>query len=38
VLVDLLPKSIGEYHMVQLTGTTGATFTGTVRRPQLAVL
>jgi tRNA-2-methylthio-N6-dimethylallyladenosine synthase len=38
VLVDLPPASIGEYHMVQLTGTTGATFTGTVRRPQLAVL
>jgi tRNA A37 methylthiotransferase MiaB len=38
VLVDLPATAIGEYHMVQLTGTTGATFTGTVRRPQLAVL
>ena len=38
VLVDVPPSAIGEYHVVQLTGTTGATFTGTVRRPQLAVL
>jgi tRNA-2-methylthio-N6-dimethylallyladenosine synthase len=38
VLVDLPASAIGEYHVVQLTGTTGATFTGTVRRPQLAVL
>ncbi len=38
VLLDLPPTSIGEYHTVQLTGTTGSTFTGTVVRPQLAVL
>lgn len=38
VLLELPPESVGEYHMVQLTGTTGATFTGAVRRPQLAVL
>ncbi len=38
VLLDLSPTSIGEYHTVQLTGTTGSTFTGTVVRPQLAVL
>ena len=38
VLVDLPPDTIGEYHKVQLTGTTGSTFTGTIVRPQLAVL
>jgi tRNA-2-methylthio-N6-dimethylallyladenosine synthase len=38
VLVDLPPSAAGEYHKVQLTGTTGSTFTGTVVRPQLAVL
>ncbi|HWA15590.1 MAG TPA: tRNA (N6-isopentenyl adenosine(37)-C2)-methylthiotransferase MiaB [Gemmatimonadales bacterium] len=38
VLVDLPPDTIGEYHTVQLTGTTGSTFTGTIVRPQLAVL
>ncbi len=38
VLVDLPPAAIGEYHQVQLTGTTGSTFTGQVVRPQLAVL
>jgi tRNA-2-methylthio-N6-dimethylallyladenosine synthase len=38
VLVDLPPSAVGEYHQVQLTGTTGSTFTGTVVRPQLAVL
>jgi tRNA-2-methylthio-N6-dimethylallyladenosine synthase len=38
VLVDLPPAAAGEYHQVQLTGTTGSTFTGTVVRPQLAVL
>jgi tRNA-2-methylthio-N6-dimethylallyladenosine synthase len=38
VLVDLPPDAIGEYHQVQLTGTTGSTFTGTIVRPQLAVL
>jgi tRNA-2-methylthio-N6-dimethylallyladenosine synthase len=37
-LVDLPLSSIGEYHQVILTGTTGSTFTGTVARPQLAVL
>ncbi|MFN8651151.1 MAG: tRNA (N6-isopentenyl adenosine(37)-C2)-methylthiotransferase MiaB [Gemmatimonadales bacterium] len=38
VLLDLPPGAVGEYHQVQLTGTTGSTFTGTVVRPQLAVL
>ncbi len=38
VLLDLPPSAAGEYHQVQLTGTTGSTFTGTVVRPQLAVL
>ena len=38
VLVDLPPAAIGEYHPVVLTGTTGSTFTGSVVRPQLAVL
>jgi tRNA-2-methylthio-N6-dimethylallyladenosine synthase len=38
VLVDLPPSAAGEYHQVCLTGTTGSTFTGTVVRPQLAVL
>jgi tRNA-2-methylthio-N6-dimethylallyladenosine synthase len=38
VLVDLPPDSIGEYHTIQLTGTTGSTFTGSIVRPQLAVL
>jgi len=38
VLVDLPSDSIGEYHSVRLTGTTGSTFTGTVVTPALAVL
>jgi len=38
VLVDLPPDSIGEYHRVRLTGTTGSTFTGSLERPALAVL
>jgi tRNA-2-methylthio-N6-dimethylallyladenosine synthase len=38
VLVDLPASAIGEYHSARLTGTTGSTFTGTVLRPQLAVL
>jgi tRNA-2-methylthio-N6-dimethylallyladenosine synthase len=38
VLLDLPPDSIGEYHTVRLTGTTGSTFTGAVVRPALAVL
>jgi tRNA-2-methylthio-N6-dimethylallyladenosine synthase len=38
VLLDLPPEAIGEYHQIQLTGTTGSTFTGSVIRPQLAVL
>jgi tRNA-2-methylthio-N6-dimethylallyladenosine synthase len=38
VLVDLPPSSIGEYHEVRLTGTTGSTFTGAIGRPALAVL
>jgi tRNA-2-methylthio-N6-dimethylallyladenosine synthase len=38
VLLDLPPTSIGEYHVVRLTGTTGSTFTGTLVTPALAVL
>jgi len=29
VLLDLPPASVGEFHTVRLTGTTGSTFTGT---------
>jgi len=38
VLLELPLAAIGEYHQVQLTGSTGSTFTGQVVRPQLAVL
>jgi tRNA-2-methylthio-N6-dimethylallyladenosine synthase len=38
VLVPLGPETAGTYHHVQLTGTTGLTFTGALHRPQLAVL
>jgi tRNA-2-methylthio-N6-dimethylallyladenosine synthase len=38
VLVDRSAASIGQYLDLQLTGTTGSTFTGQVQRPQLAVL
>jgi tRNA-2-methylthio-N6-dimethylallyladenosine synthase len=38
VVLDLPADSIGEYHTVRLTGTTGSTFTGAVVAPQLAVL
>jgi tRNA-2-methylthio-N6-dimethylallyladenosine synthase len=38
VLLDLPPGSAGEYHTVQLTGTTGSTFIGSVVLPALAVL
>ena len=38
VLLDVPVESIGEYHRVRLTGTTGSTFTGAVERPALAVL
>ena len=38
VLVDVPEGSIGEYHRVRLTGTTGSTFTGAVVAPALAVL
>lgn len=38
VLLDLPAGSIGEYHSVRLTGTTGSTFTGAVVTPHLAVL
>lgn len=38
VLVPLDPGTVGEYRRVQLTGTTGMTFTGVPHRPQLAVL
>jgi tRNA-2-methylthio-N6-dimethylallyladenosine synthase len=33
VLLDLPPTSIGQYHTVCLTGSTGSTFTGSVVRP-----
>jgi tRNA-2-methylthio-N6-dimethylallyladenosine synthase len=38
VLLDLPPGTAGEYHTVQLTGTTGSTFIGSVVLPSLAVL
>jgi tRNA-2-methylthio-N6-dimethylallyladenosine synthase len=38
VLLDLPPGSVGQYHTVRLTGTTGSTFTGAVVTPALAVL
>ena len=38
VLLDLPAESVGEYHRVRLTGTTGSTFTGAVVTPALAVL
>jgi len=38
VLLDLPEASVGEYHQVQLTGTTGSTFTGRVQARELAVL
>jgi tRNA-2-methylthio-N6-dimethylallyladenosine synthase len=38
VLVDLPPNTVGQYHQVRLTGTTGSTFTGGVVTPALVVL
>ena len=38
VLLDVPPDSVGRYHRVRLTGTTGSTFTGAIVSPQLAVL
>jgi len=38
VLLDLPESSVGEYHEVLLTGTTGSTFTGRVVARELAVL
>ena len=38
VLLDLPGDSIGQYHAVRLTGTTGSTFTGRIVSAQLAVL
>ena len=38
VLLDVPMDSVGQYHRVRLTGTTGSTFTGSVVSPQLAVL
>jgi tRNA-2-methylthio-N6-dimethylallyladenosine synthase len=38
VLLDLPADSIGQYHRVRLTGTTGSTFTGAVVSARLAVL
>jgi len=38
VLVDLPTDSIGTYHTVRLSGTTGSTFTGALAQPALVVL
>jgi tRNA-2-methylthio-N6-dimethylallyladenosine synthase len=38
VLVDLPEDTIGEYHQVRLTGTTGSTFTGALAGAGLVVL
>jgi tRNA-2-methylthio-N6-dimethylallyladenosine synthase len=38
VLLDLPVDTIGQYHQVRLTGTTGSTFMGSVVTPALAVL
>ncbi len=38
VLVDLPPETVGTYHSVRLTGTTGSTFTAALTQPALAVL
>ena len=38
VLLDLPGDSIGQYHTVRLSGTTGSTFTGAIVSAQLAVL
>jgi len=38
VLLDLPTDSIGQYHTVRLSGTTGSTFTGAIVLAQLAVL
>jgi tRNA-2-methylthio-N6-dimethylallyladenosine synthase len=38
VLLDLPASSMGQYHQVRLTGTTGSTFTGAVVAPALAVV
>jgi tRNA-2-methylthio-N6-dimethylallyladenosine synthase len=37
-LLDLPVSSVGHYHRVRLTGTTGSTFTGAVVAPALAVV
>src|SRR5262249_41280337 len=38
VLLDVPELAVGEDYMVQLTGTTGSTFTGRVLARELAVL
>jgi len=38
VLLDLPAGSVGSYHRVRLSGTTGSTFTGVIEQPALAVL
>jgi tRNA-2-methylthio-N6-dimethylallyladenosine synthase len=38
VLLDLPGTSVGAYHRVRLTGTTGSTFTGRIVAPELAIL
>jgi tRNA-2-methylthio-N6-dimethylallyladenosine synthase len=38
VLLDVPASSVGQYHQVRLTGTTGSTFTGSIVEPALAVM
>jgi hypothetical protein len=38
VLLGLPAESVGQYHQVRLTGTTGSTFAGSVMSRGLAVL
>jgi hypothetical protein len=38
VLLELPESSVGEYHQVRLTGTTGSTFTGAPAGAGLVVL
>lgn len=38
VLLDLSPETIGQYHQVRLTGSSGSTFVGTIHTPALVVL
>ncbi len=38
VLLELPSSSVGTYHQVRLTGTTGSTFVGRIESPSLAVI